>query len=171
MRLYGKFFAESPAPPSPSGGVLSSRGTSVLPVAAGRRRVGERGLRWTGALVAAVGVLMLCLAAGDALAGVEIGGRGDNVLRGSAGADRLAGFDGGDTLHGAAGDDTLYGGAGDDEIYGGPGEDNVLGGAGDDFIEAKDGTTDRVGCGPGTDSVSVDREDMVYADCEAVYPG
>ena len=173
MRLHGTFSAESPVTPSPPGGVLSSRGTTVLPVPAGRggRRVGERGLRWTGALVAAVGVIMLCLAAGDALAGVEIGGRGDNALRGSAGANRLAGFDGGDTLYGAAGGDTLYGGAGDDEIYAGPGKDDVLGGAGDDFIEAKDGAKDRVNCGPGTDSVSVDRGDLVYSDCESVYPG
>ncbi len=133
------FSAESPVPPSPPGGVLSSRGTTVLPVSASRggRRAGERGLRWAGVLVAAVGILLLCLAAGDALAG----------------------------------DDALYGGAGDDEIYGGPGEDDVLGGAGDDFIEAKDGSTDRVGCGPGTDSVSVDRGDLVYPDCESVYPG
>jgi Ca2+-binding RTX toxin-like protein len=122
-------------------------------------------------LVTAVGALLLCLAAGDALAGVEFGGGGDNTLRGSAGGDRLAGFNGDDTLHGGAGDDALYGGAGDDEIYGDPGEDDVLGGAGDDFIEVKDGTADRVGCGLGKDSVSVDREDLISPDCESVYPG
>lgn len=173
MRLYGMFCAQSPAHPSSPGGVLSSRGTTVLPVATSRggRHAGERGLRWAGVLVAAVGVLLLCLAAGDALAGVELGGGGDNVLRGSAGADRLAGFNGADTLHGGAGDDTLYGGAGDDEIYGGPGEDDILGGVGDDFIETKDGSTDRVGCGPGTDSVSVDSKDLVSPDCETVYVG
>ncbi|MDQ3361128.1 MAG: hypothetical protein M3534_05590 [Actinomycetota bacterium] len=152
---------------------MSSGGTTVLPVpeSRGGSRAGERGLRWAGVLVAAVGVLLLCLAAGDALAGVELGGGGDDTLRGSAGGDRLAGFNGDDVLHGAAGDDALYGGAGDDEIYGGPGQDDILGGAGDDFIEAKDGEKDRVACGPGTDSVSVDREDLVSPDCESVYPG
>ena len=118
-----------------------------------------------------VGVLLLLLAAGDALAGVELGGGGDNTLRGSGRADRLAGFNGADTLYGGAGDDTLYGGAGKDEIYGAAGGDDVLAGAGDDFVEAKDGAVDRVGCGPGDDSASVDREDLVSPDCEAVYPG
>lgn len=152
-------------PRPPDGGVLSSRATTVLPVPAGwgGSRVGERGSRWAGVPVAAVGVPLLCLAAGDAPAGVELGGGGENVLRGSAGGDRLAGFDGGDTLYGAAGSDTLYG-VGNDEIYGGPGEDSVRGGVGD-------GSTDRVGCGPGTDSVSVDRGDLVSPDCEGVYPG
>lgn len=171
MRPYETFSAEGQVSWTSPGGTLSSRGTTVLPAPQGAPRVGERGLRWAGALVAVVGVLLLCLAAGDALAGVELGGGGANTLRGSAGADRLAGFNGDDTLHGGAGDDALYGGAGDDEIYGGPGEDDALGGAGNDFIEAKDGATDRVGCGPDTDSVSVDRGDMVSPDCESVYPG
>lgn len=124
-----------------------------------------------GALVALLGALLLLLAAGDALAGVELGGGGDDALRGSAGGDRLAGFDGDDTLHGAAGDDAIYGGAGDDTIYGGPGEDEVLGGAGDDFIEARDGEVDRVSCGPGADTVSIDSNDFVSPDCETVYAG
>ncbi|HEV2094694.1 MAG TPA: hypothetical protein VGR18_16170, partial [Rubrobacter sp.] len=117
------------------------------------------------------GALLLCLAAGDALAGVEIGGDGDNTLRGSAGADTLMGFNGGDNLHGGAGDDALHGGAGKDEIYAYPGRDDVLGGAGDDFIETKDGEVDRVSCGLGDDSASVDREDLISPDCESVYPG
>lgn len=170
MGAYGIFSAEDPAPRAP----LKAPATTVLPVPAprgGRRRGRDRGLRWAGAVVALVGVLLLGLAAGEALAGVELGGGGDNALRGTAGGDRLAGFDGGDTLHGAAGDDALYGGAGADEIYGGPGEDDVLGGAGEDFVEAKDGATDRVGCGPGTDAVSVDRGDLISPDCESVYAG
>ncbi|MEJ7842683.1 MAG: hypothetical protein WKF95_13020 [Rubrobacter sp.] len=155
------------------GAVLSPRGTAVLPVSAPRReqRPAEGGLRWAGVLVAVAGALLLLLAAGDALAGAELGGGGDNILRGSEQADRLAGFNGADTLYGGAGDDTLYGGAGKDEIYGAAGGDDVLAGAGDDFIEAKDGAVDRVGCGPGDDSASVDREDLVSPDCEAVYPG
>ena len=153
--------------------VLSSRDAAVLPIPATRRkrRPAEGRPRWAGVLVAVAGALLLLLAAGDALAGVELGGGGDNTLRGSGRADRLAGFNGGDTLHGGADDDSLYGGAGRDEIYGGAGGDDVLAGAGDDFIEAKDGAVDRVGCGPGDDSASVDREDLVSPDCEAVYPG
>ena len=165
-------FARSPVPPTPVG-LLRSGEATASPVAVGRggRRAGGRGFRWAGTLVAAAGVFLLCLAAGDALAGVELGGGGDNIMRGFPREDRLAGFNGADTLYGAGGDDALYGGAGRDEIYGGPGEDGVLGGAGDDFIEAKDGARDRVGCGPGTDSVSVDYEDLVGPDCEAVYVG
>ena len=148
---------------------MSSRSTTAIPVSGGR--AGDRGLPWVGVLVTLVGVVLLILAAGDALAGVELGGGGDNVLRGSAGNDRIAGMGGGDILHGGPGDDAIYGGGGADEIYVGPGDDDVLGGAGDDFVEAKDGATDRVGCGPGDDFVSVDREDLVSPDCETVYAG
>ena len=152
--------------------VLSSRGTAVLPVPAPRgERKAEGGLRWAGVLVAVIGALLLLLAAGDVLAGVELGRGGDDTLRGSDQNDRLAGFTGQDNLHGAPGDDTLYGGAGRDEVYAGPGGDDVLAGAGDDFVEAKDGAVDRVSCGPGEDSISVDRKDMVSPDCESVYAG
>ena len=173
MGSYGRSLRDEAAIRPGRGAVVSSRGTAVLPVPAPRqgRRPAEGGLRWAGVLVAVAGALLLLLAAGDALAGVELGGGGDNTLRGSEQADRLAGFNGSDALYGGAGDDTLYGGAGRDEIYGGAGGDDVLAGAGDDFIEAKDGAVDRVGCGPGDDSASVDREDLVSVDCEAVYAG
>ena len=152
---------------------MSSRGTTALPLPAPRRERGpaKAGTRWAGILIGSIGALLLCLAAGETLAGVELGGVGDDDLRGAAGGDRLAGFDGRDVLRGGAEDDAIYGGAGADEVYAGPGEDAVLGGAGDDFIEAKDGAADRVGCGPGEDTVSVDREDLVSPDCEAVYQG
>ncbi len=173
MRAYGLSLPKDAAIRQVRGAVLSSRGTTVFPVPAprGERHAAEGGLRWAGALVAVFGALLLLLAAGDALAGVELGGGGGDVLRGSVRDDRLTGFNGEDTLHGAPGDDTLYGGAGKDEIYGGPGEDDVLGGAGDDFIETKDAAVDRVSCGPGNDSTSVDKEDLVSPDCESVYAG
>lgn len=44
-------------------------------------------------------------------------------------------------------------------------------GGADDFVEAKDGAIDRVSCGPGDDSISVDRKDLVSPDCESVYVG
>ena len=152
---------------------MSSRSTTALPVPTPRikDRADDRGLRWAGALVVLVGAILICLAAGDALAGVEIGGRGDDTLRGSDGGDRLAGFDNADALYGEAGADTLYGGAGGDEIYGGAGRDSVLAGPGNDFIEAKDGTTDRVRCGPGKDTASIDHKDLLSPDCESIYPG
>lgn len=156
---------------------MSPKGTTTFPAPAPSKKRPADGpapdnrLRWAGVLVAVVGVALLCLAAGDALAGVELGGGGENSLHGSGGGDRLAGFDGGDALYGRSGEDVLYGGAGDDELYGGAGEDGVLGGPGDDFIEAKDGAKDDVGCGPGLDSASVDSKDLVSADCESVFLG
>ena len=53
-------------------------------------------MRLSGALVVVVGLLLLSLAAGDALAG-------DDALRGSGVGDRLAGFEGEDRMRGLAG--------------------------------------------------------------------
>jgi Ca2+-binding RTX toxin-like protein len=126
-------------------------------------------LRQLGLLVAVVGLLLLSLAAGDAVAGAELGGRGDDALRGSGLEDRLSGFGGEDGIWGFAGDDGLSGGGDDDELYGGPGRDALLGGAGDDFMETKDGERDYVDCGPGDDAASVDMQDRVSNSCETVY--
>lgn len=120
-------------------------------------------------LLVVAGLLLLSLAAGDALAGAQLGGRGDDELRGSHLDDRLAGFGGGDWVWGLAGDDGLSGGGGDDEVYGGPGRDALLGGPGDDFLETKDGEQDYVDCGEGDDEASVDLEDHVSRTCETVY--
>ncbi len=130
-----------------------------------------KGLRQAGALVLLAGLLLLSLAAGDALAGAELGGGGYDNLRGSGPGDRLAGFGGGDRIWGLAGDDALSGGGGDDEIYGGSGSDALSGGSGDDFLETKDGERDYVDCGPGDDAVSVDLEDRISGACETVYAG
>ena len=128
-----------------------------------------KGLRQSGFLVVVVGLLLLSLAAGDALAGAELGGRGHDVLRGSDLDDRLAGFGGEDGIWGMEGDDGLSGGGGADELYGGPGRDTLLGGAGDDFLETKDGERDYVDCGPGEDAASVDMQDRVSRTCESIY--
>jgi len=141
-----------------------------VPPQRGETRPAGKDLRRAGLLVVAVGLLLLSLAAGDALAGAELGGRGDDALRGSGQADRLAGFGGEDGIWGLGGDDGLSGGGGEDKLYGGPGRDELLGGAGDDFLEAKDGGRDYVDCGPGHDSASVDPEDLVSRTCETVYP-
>lgn len=141
----------------------------VPPHHAEPRPAGED-LRRAGLLVVAVGLLLLSLAARDALAGAELGGRGDDALRGAGHDDRLAGFGGEDGIWGLEGDDGLSGGGGADELYGGPGRDELYGGAGNDFLEAKDGGRDYVDCGPGHDSASVDPEDLVSRSCETVYP-
>jgi hypothetical protein len=70
-----------------------------------------KGLQQSGLLVMIVGLLLHSLAAGDALAGAELGGRGDDALRGSDLDDRLAGFGGGDRNWDLAGADGLSGGA------------------------------------------------------------
>lgn len=129
----------------------------------------EKDLRPFGVLVVVVGLLLLSLAAGDALADAELGGRGDDALRGSDLDDRLAGFGGEDRVLGLAGKDGLSGGGGDDELYGGQGSDALLGGTGDDFFETKDGERDYLDCGPGDDVASVDLEDYVSRTCETIY--
>jgi len=47
--------------------------------------------------------------------------------------------------------------------------DWVLAGRGNDFIQARDGNTDIVQCGPGRDVVLADRLDVVSSDCEVVH--
>lgn len=120
---------------------------------------GRSGL--TRLLVVTIGMLLLTLAAGSALAdSVRVGGT--EAQRGTEGDDRLAG---------SAKDDVIWARDGDDELYGDRGRDLIFGGAGDDFVEAKDGEADVIGCGAGDDVASVDRFDRVEGDCEALYPG
>jgi Ca2+-binding RTX toxin-like protein len=66
---------------------------------------------------------------------------------------------------------TINGGPGNDRLVGGAGGDTLSGDAGDDFIDARDGQGDRVLCGDGNDSVVVDPQDSVSADCETVESG
>jgi Ca2+-binding RTX toxin-like protein len=128
----------------------------------------EKDLRPFGVLVVVVGLLLFSLAAGDAIADAELGGRGDDALRGSNLNDQLAGFGGEDRVLGLACKDGPSGG-GDDELYGGRGSDAFLGGAGDDFFETKDGERDYLDCGPGDDVASVDMEDYGSRTCETIY--
>lgn len=116
------------------------------------------------------------------------GGAGNDVLRGGAGSDRMLGAAGADRIVGAVGSDTADGGAGNDVIdagigtdrvlggpgadrlSGGPGPDDVRAGAGNDRVAARDGTPDRVDCGPGRDVVVADRLDVMTG-CEVVRRG
>jgi len=94
------------------------------------------------------------------------------------GADSIdgRGYSGRVSFHARAGNDTFLGGpgadvadlgAGNDAADPGPGSDLVLGGEGDDTVSVRDGFGDVVECGPGTDTVTADRSDILSG-CENV---
>jgi Ca2+-binding RTX toxin-like protein len=108
------------------------------------------------------------------------GGEGSDTLYGKGGADTISGEAGSDYISGHWGRNTLHGGGGGDTISGDYGEDRIYGGEGDDTIEAgsvyrasvsePDGYRDLVDCGPGTDTVSYERDvDRVESNCEYKY--
>jgi Ca2+-binding RTX toxin-like protein len=115
-----------------------------------------------------------------------LAGFGHDVIHGGAGADQLDGNGGTDYMYGERGRDRLYGGFGDDVLNGGngkdvlwgddggdylkggAGDDRFFGGGGSDLIDSRDGVTEHVYCGYGTDRVEADRRDIVSADCEKV---
>ena len=96
----------------------------------------------------------------------------ENVLGGS-GNDSITGSAASNALTGGPGDDTLTGAGGDDTIEGGTGADSIDGGDGSDTLRARDGFSDHVSCGAGTDSVDADAVDVLASDCEvpAAAPG
>ena len=57
---------------------------------------------------------------------------------------------------------------GGDYLKGGLGADRFLGGYGTDLIDSRDGITEHVYCGYGTDRVEADLRDIVSTDCEKV---
>jgi Ca2+-binding RTX toxin-like protein len=87
-------------------------------------------------------------------------------VTGGLDTDSLTGDEGPNTLRGGPGEDSIAGGAGDDVIDGGSGADTLSGDAGDDVILSRDSASDHVACGPGTDSVVADPQDVIAADCE-----
>jgi Ca2+-binding RTX toxin-like protein len=105
---------------------------------------------------------------GTARAEVLRGFAGDDLLVGRRGRDRLFAGPGADRLRGGGGRDVLLGGAGRDRLDGGPGADLLAGGPGADVIVARDGTRDRIFCGPGRDRVVADRRDRIAPGCERV---
>jgi Ca2+-binding RTX toxin-like protein len=88
-------------------------------------------------------------------------------LRGTKRDDLLAGGRGNDRLNGRGGDDCVSGEAGNDKLSGGGGKDKLKGGGGKDKVKAADGKRDKVNCGSGDDSATVDPEDRVH-NCEEV---
>ena len=91
-----------------------------------------------------------------------------NQLLGTAFADILRGLAGNDNLNGRAGPDKLYGGPGNDTISGGPGTDLLDGGPGNDTINARDRQPDTIHCGPGIDTLTADRTDLITPGCETI---
>jgi hypothetical protein len=113
------------------------------------------------------------------------GGDGDDRLLGSDSArasarsrqDWLSGGDDDDVLIGGTGRDMLRGGSGDDVVTGGAGQDILTDASGADLLDGGSGADefymggpgpDRVRCGRGTwdEASSVDRADLLAADCE-----
>jgi len=90
----------------------------------------------------------------------------DDVIIGKAGNDTLRGLGGNDTLVGGSGRDRLTGGSGQDTLVAGPGRDRLMGGRGDDTINSRDRARDTARCGPGSDTVVADTNDVVPASCE-----
>jgi hypothetical protein len=89
-------------------------------------------------------------------------GEGDNV---KSDVEAVYGGQGNDTLTGSSKDDTIDGQGGNDNITGGKGADFLFGGAGNDTINSRDGKTDTVDCGPGTDRIIGDKSDKA-TNCE-----
>lgn len=88
--------------------------------------------------------------------GLLLGDEGDDILSGGPRAD---------VLRGAEGDDQLFGGSGADGLYPGHGRDIVQSGNGDDTIAARDGEFDRISCGDGVDTATIDGLDFPGDTC------
>lgn len=91
--VYGSSATTGPAVRWPGVGLKKPvRPATISPRHRTESPLVEKDLRPFGVLVVVVGLLVLSLAAGDALADAEVGLRGDDALRGSDLDDRLAGF-------------------------------------------------------------------------------
>ena len=82
------------------------------------------------------------------------GGGGPDFLSGGLSNDRVAGNGGNDRLDGGLGNDRVSGGAGKDKVTGGRGNDLLLGGPGNDYIVPDRGGSDRVVAGAGNDVIN-----------------
>jgi RTX calcium-binding nonapeptide repeat (4 copies) len=94
---------------------------------------------------------------------VLIGDNGPNVIDGAGGHDRLVGLGGNDSIYTGFTSRGQRGGGdagrtGRDEVDAGPGNDEIVGGSG----------PARLRCGPGEDSVSAERQQVVEPDCELI---
>lgn len=115
--------------------------------------------------------LLVAMAAGTLVAGgVALAA----TVLGTAKAEVLVGTRYSDDIRAGGGGGEVRGLRGPDRLEGGRGEDMIRGGRGDDFIgsfdarDGDDGLGNVVRCGPGHDTVAVDRSDRVASSCEDV---
>ena len=101
----------------------------------------------------------------DDLANDGVAGEADNY---HSDIEDLASSSGPATLVGTSAINTLFGGPGNDVLDPRAGNDVVSGGAGDDTLLTRDGFSDRVVCGTGTDTVLADTLDQISGNCENV---
>jgi hypothetical protein len=99
------------------------------------------------------------------------GGAGNDTLIGGGGADTLVAAGGDDTLTAGTGNTRLIATSGNATMTGGSGRNTYQGGPGADTIRARNGVTEDVTCGAGSDGVTADAADSTAADCEAVDRG
>ncbi|WP_299752844.1 tandem-95 repeat protein [uncultured Tateyamaria sp.] len=101
---------------------------------------------------------------------IDVHGRNEAPIFGTAGDDTLSGNAGDDILNGGAGDDYLYGGAGDDILNGGAGNDQMWGGAGSDqFVFSDNFGRDMINdFEDGIDLIKVDIPSVSYSDLTLV---
>ena len=137
------------------------------------------------ATVVALGALMLLLAAGVALAALEVGNNRPNTLIGTFGnndgQDTLFGLGAGDALIGRSAADQLVGGSGADRLEGNDGNDTLIGGGGQDriftgngfdLVFAFDGNRDVINCnGGGRYRIVFDRNLDRFERCPGVNSG
>ncbi len=131
-------------------------------------------------IMASLGLGVLLLGGGVALADTIDGTSGsddlvgtdkDDVIHASGGADYVSGLAAGDVLYAGAGNDTVVGRDGNDHIHGNTGSDMLFGNHGNDTINsAGDRERDVVKCGFGdADTAYADKIDRVKETCENVY--
>jgi len=124
-----------------------------------------------GVLVLASGVALADTIDGTSGADDLIGTDKDDVIHASGGKDYLSGLGGPDVLYAGAGNDTVVGREGNDRIYANMGSDMLFGEEGNDTIDsAGDGQRDVVKCGRGeADTAYVDKFDRIKKNCESVF--
>ena len=119
-------------------------------------------------LTGVAGLVLVCglITAMPALAEVLTGTKDADTLTGTQRADQIFGRGGDDVLRGRSGSDVLVGNTGDDTIKGGIAFDDIRAGKGDDRIMARDDDPDQIKCGPGVDTIVVDRVEDGIFNCE-----
>jgi len=129
-------------------------------------------------VILALVVMTALLLAGGAVLAKSITCTGGECL-GTKGADTIAGSPGNDQIRGGAGRDVIDGNGGGDVIRGGGGNDTItaigldsqrdtiFGGKGDDQIGVEENNSaDTVDCGPGQDTVVLEKGVDTVTNCE-----